>query len=100
MGSNLSVAAPGHTLGHTVVRVSSADNELLIWGDIVHNAALQFPEPDRTPPGRLRCELAAVGYREISLDRLTGSDAYLANFVPPSVASRTRPEAMVACKPP
>jgi predicted methyltransferase len=53
-----------------------------------------------TPPSLLRCELAAVGYREISLDRLTGSDAYLAIFAPPSVASRTRPEAMVACKPP
>jgi hypothetical protein len=53
-----------------------------------------------TPPGLLRCELAAIGYREISLDRLTGSDAYVANFAPPSVASRTRPEAMVACKTP
>jgi hypothetical protein len=51
-----------------------------------------------TPPDLLRCELAAVGYREISLDGLTGSDAYLAIFAPPSVASRTRPEVMVACK--
>jgi predicted methyltransferase len=51
-----------------------------------------------TPPGLLRCELAAVGYREISLDRLRGSNAYLAIFEPPSVASRTRPEAMVTCK--
>jgi SAM-dependent methyltransferase len=51
-----------------------------------------------TPPDLLRCELAAVGYREISLDRLSGSDAYLAIFAPPSVASRTKPEAMVACK--
>jgi hypothetical protein len=50
-----------------------------------------------TPPSLLRCELAAVGYREISLDRLTGSDSYLAIFALPSVASRTRPEAMVAC---
>jgi predicted methyltransferase len=51
-----------------------------------------------TPPNLLRCELAAVAYREISLDRLTGSDAYLAIFASPSVASRTRPEAMVTCK--
>src|SRR5262249_88778 len=51
-----------------------------------------------TPPSLLRCELAAVGYREIRFDRLTGSDAYLAIFAPPSVASRTRPEAIVACK--
>jgi predicted methyltransferase len=51
-----------------------------------------------TPPGLLRCELQAVGYREIRLDRLTGSDAYLAIFAPPSVASRPRPENIVACK--
>jgi SAM-dependent methyltransferase len=50
-----------------------------------------------TPPSLLRCELAAVGYREIRLDRLTGSDAYLGIFAPPSVASRTPPEAIVAC---
>jgi SAM-dependent methyltransferase len=51
-----------------------------------------------TPPGLLGCELGVVGYRKISLDRLAGSDAYLAIFSPPPVASRTRPEAMVACK--
>ena len=53
-----------------------------------------------TPPSLLRCELAAVGYREITLDRFSGSDTYLAIFAPPSVASRTRPQAMVACKAP
>jgi hypothetical protein len=52
-----------------------------------------------TPPSHL-CELAAVGYREISLDRLDGSNAYLAIFAPPSVASCTPPEAIVACKSP
>ena len=46
------------------------------------------------PPSLLRCELTAVGYREIGLDRLNGSNAYLAIFAPPSVASRTRPEAV------
>jgi SAM-dependent methyltransferase len=53
-----------------------------------------------TPPDLLRCELAAVGYRQISLDRLRGSNAYLAIFAPPPVESRTRPEDMVACKSP
>ena len=51
-----------------------------------------------TPPNLLRCELAAVGFRQISVDRLAGSDAYLAVFTPPSVAERTPPQAMVACK--
>jgi glyoxylase-like metal-dependent hydrolase (beta-lactamase superfamily II) len=39
--------APGHTVGHSMIRVSSQASELLLWGDIVHNAALQFAEPDR-----------------------------------------------------
>jgi SAM-dependent methyltransferase len=51
-----------------------------------------------TPPNLLRCELAAVGYREISFNRITGSDAYLAIFAPPPLPSRPRPDAMVACK--
>ena len=44
-----------------------------------------------TPPDLLRCELAAAGYREISFDELTGSDAYLTVFAPPPPASRPRP---------
>jgi len=51
-----------------------------------------------TPPSLLRCELEVVGYHEIGLNRLTGSNAYLAIFAPPTVTSRTRPEAMVACR--
>ena len=51
-----------------------------------------------TPPDLLRRELAAAGYREISFDRLTGSNAYLTVFAPPPPASRPRPDAMVACK--
>ncbi len=51
-----------------------------------------------TPPELLRCELAAVGYRQISFDRLNGTDAYLAIFTPPAVADRPPPQAMIACK--
>jgi len=46
----------------------------------------------------MRRELSAVGSRKISLDRLTGNDAYLAIFTPPPVATLTQPEAMVACR--
>jgi glyoxylase-like metal-dependent hydrolase (beta-lactamase superfamily II) len=42
------VSAPGHTVGHTMVRVSSDNSQLLVWGDIVHCAALQFAEPERS----------------------------------------------------
>jgi glyoxylase-like metal-dependent hydrolase (beta-lactamase superfamily II) len=41
------ITAAGHTVGHTMVRVHPAGGDLLLWTDIVHNAALQFPEPDR-----------------------------------------------------
>src|SRR5262245_58156357 len=51
-----------------------------------------------TPPSLLRCEAAAVGYRELSFTRLAGSNAYLAVLTPPSVAGRTRPDAIAACK--
>jgi glyoxylase-like metal-dependent hydrolase (beta-lactamase superfamily II) len=41
------ITAAGHTVAHTMVRVHPAGGDLLLWTDIVHNAALQFPEPDR-----------------------------------------------------
>jgi glyoxylase-like metal-dependent hydrolase (beta-lactamase superfamily II) len=39
--------APGHTVGHSMIRVTSGSRDLLLWGDIIHNAAMQFAEPDR-----------------------------------------------------
>jgi SAM-dependent methyltransferase len=36
-----------------------------------------------TPPALLRCELGAVGYREIDFVSLAPADGYLAIFVPP-----------------
>ena len=50
-----------------------------------------------TPPELLRCELAAVGYREVGFHPLAGSNAYLEIAAPPSDEGRTRPEAMAAC---
>lgn len=39
-------ALPGHTPGHSGFVVSSGDAELLIWGDIIHVGAYQFPKPE------------------------------------------------------
>jgi SAM-dependent methyltransferase len=50
-----------------------------------------------TPPDLLRCELAAVGYREVGFHPLAGSNAYLEIAAPPSDEGRTRPEAIAAC---
>lgn len=40
--------APGHTPGHTAYLVESKAQRLLIWGDLVHNVAVQLPRPDVT----------------------------------------------------
>lgn len=42
------MSLPGHTVGHTGYLVSSGNEQMLIWGDIVHNAALQFARPEWT----------------------------------------------------
>lgn len=39
------IPASGHTPGHTSYLFSSQDQSLLVWGDIVHNVAVQFPHP-------------------------------------------------------
>ena len=36
-----------------------------------------------TPPALLRCELAAVGYREVDFLLLVPADGYVAIFIPP-----------------
>jgi ubiquinone/menaquinone biosynthesis C-methylase UbiE len=51
-----------------------------------------------TPPALLRCELKAVGYREVGFHPLRGSDAYLAVFAPPDQAGRPQPASITACK--
>jgi glyoxylase-like metal-dependent hydrolase (beta-lactamase superfamily II) len=43
-----SVAAHGHTPGHTIYSVESKGQKLMLWGDLLHVAAVQFPEPSVT----------------------------------------------------
>jgi glyoxylase-like metal-dependent hydrolase (beta-lactamase superfamily II) len=42
------VPSPGHTPGHTVYLVQSKGQTLMLWGDTMHVAALQFPDPSLT----------------------------------------------------
>ncbi|MGM0982621.1 MAG: MBL fold metallo-hydrolase [Pseudomonadota bacterium] len=39
---------PGHTPGHSTYRVESDGETLVLWGDIMHAAAVQFPRPEVT----------------------------------------------------
>lgn len=41
-------AAPGHTYGHSTFTVTSRGQTLLLWGDIVHVASIQFQHVDAT----------------------------------------------------
>jgi glyoxylase-like metal-dependent hydrolase (beta-lactamase superfamily II) len=43
-----SIPLPGHTPGHTSYAVESRGQKLLVWGDVVHVAAVQFPDPTVT----------------------------------------------------
>ncbi len=65
------------------------------------NARVAIIDADRptqdhgTPPGLLRCELAAVGYRQVDFLPLAPAEGYLAVFVPPDDLPRV--EAIRAC---
>ncbi|WP_019143224.1 MBL fold metallo-hydrolase [Noviherbaspirillum massiliense] len=42
------VSAHGHTPGHTVFAVESKGQKLVLWGDLMHVAAVQFEQPEVT----------------------------------------------------
>ncbi len=44
----VSVALPGHTPGHGGYMIASSDQHLLVWGDVIHSHAVQFPNPQVT----------------------------------------------------
>lgn len=37
--------SPGHTPGHTIYTITSKDQKLVLWGDLMHVAAVQFADP-------------------------------------------------------
>jgi glyoxylase-like metal-dependent hydrolase (beta-lactamase superfamily II) len=39
------VPAPGHTPGHTLYEISSKGETLVLWGDLMHVASIQFGDP-------------------------------------------------------
>lgn len=42
------LVAHGHTPGHTTYVIESKGQKLVLWGDLMHVAAVQFPEPGVT----------------------------------------------------
>ncbi len=43
-----SIASWGHTPGHSFFALESRGQKMVFWGDIMHAAAVQFPEPSAT----------------------------------------------------
>ena len=42
------IPAPGHTPGHTLYEIESGGEKLVLWGDLMEIAAIQFTEPSAT----------------------------------------------------
>lgn len=57
-----------------------------------------IPSKHGTPPKLLRCELAAAGYKEVSLRTLKGGVGYLAIFEAPAPEARPDPATITPCK--
>ena len=57
-----------------------------------------IPSRHGTPPRLLRCELSAVGYRELSMTTLKGGVGYLAVFEAPAPDKRPDPAVIRPCR--
>ncbi len=53
-------AARGHTPGHSIFVVESKGQKLVLWGDLMHVAAVQFPDPSVTIQFDTDAKAAAV----------------------------------------
>ena len=62
------VPARGHTPGHTVYVVESRGQKLVLWGDIMHVAAVQFPDPSVTITFDTDSRAAATARRKVFAD--------------------------------
>jgi glyoxylase-like metal-dependent hydrolase (beta-lactamase superfamily II) len=76
------LAAPGHTPGHSMVEVTSGSDRLLIWGDIVHAASLQFAKPDWAINFDVDQQVAVASRKrvldQVAADRVLIAGAHLA----------------------
>jgi glyoxylase-like metal-dependent hydrolase (beta-lactamase superfamily II) len=62
------VATPGHTPGHTVYMVASKGETMVLWGDLMHVAAAQFPDPAVTLAFDTDSAMAAAQRKKVFAD--------------------------------
>jgi len=63
-----SLPRPGHTPGHTSYLVESKGQRLLLWGDLMHVAAIQFPHPEVTIQSDTDSPAAAAQRKQVFLE--------------------------------
>jgi glyoxylase-like metal-dependent hydrolase (beta-lactamase superfamily II) len=68
------VASPGHTAGHTVYVVESKGQRLVLWGDLMHVAAAQFPNPAVTIRFDTDSAMAAARRKKVFADAAEHGD--------------------------
>ncbi len=66
------VPAHGHTPGHNVYVVESKGQKLVLWGDLMHVAAVQFVEPQVTISFDVDSKPAAVERKKAYADAAKG----------------------------
>lgn len=75
------LATPGHTPGHTSYVVESEGERLLVWGDAVHVAAVQFPDPAVTVKYDSDAAQAAAQRRRLFADAARRGDCVAAAHI-------------------
>jgi glyoxylase-like metal-dependent hydrolase (beta-lactamase superfamily II) len=68
------MAAPGHTPGHTLYVVESEGQKLVLWGDLMHVAAAQFPDPSVTIRFDTDSGMAAAQRKKVFADAAEHGD--------------------------
>lgn len=68
------IATPGHTAGHTVYVVESKNQKLVLWGDLMHVAAVQFSNPSVTIHFDTDSARAAVQRKKVFADAALHGD--------------------------
>ena len=66
------VAAHGHTPGHAIYVVESRGDKLVLWGDLMHVAAVQFADPGVTIQFDTDSKAAAVQRKKAFADAAKG----------------------------
>jgi glyoxylase-like metal-dependent hydrolase (beta-lactamase superfamily II) len=75
-------ASRGHTPGHSIYVVESKGQRLVLWGDLMHVAAVQFPDPSVTIRFDTDSRAAAVQRKKAFADAARHGDWVAAAHIP------------------